>query len=252
MYHLTWWRMARIAALLVIGGLMGLPAARSDITGFGGGANWQSNGSGSVPVFSTCPDNVTLTDSMNGEQTSVFCFDQQNVSAFKVQYTYQYTGANSMDANGNPDPADGATFTIQNDPRGPAVVGGGGGCLGYCGIQSSAGVALNLWHNWVRGSNLLENGSLAPGNAYMDITPVNLLSMDPIQVNLTYDGTTLTEVLLDMTTGDTATLTYNVDIAGDVGGACNGNMAYVGFTGATGGANSTQIISNFSYTYTGP
>jgi hypothetical protein len=252
MYHSRWWRIARIAALLVLGGLMGLPAAQSDINGFGGGANWQSNGplpngTGTVPFFSVCPDNLVLTDSMNGEQSSVFSLDQQNVSKFKVQYTYQYTGANSMDANGNPDPADGVTFTIQNDPRGPNVLGGGGGCLGYCGIQSSAGVALNLWHNWVRGSNLLENGSLAPGNTYLDITPVNLLSMDPIQVNLTYDGTMLTEVLLDTTTGDTTTLTYTVDIVGDVGDT----MAYVGFTGATGGANSFQMISGFSYTFTG-
>jgi hypothetical protein len=254
MYRLTRWRTAGIAALLVIAGRLGLPAARSDINGFGGGANWQSNPSGgNVPVFSTSSDSVTLTDSMNSEASSVFCFDQQNISAFSVQYTYQYTGANSTDAStGNPDPADGVTFTIQNDPRGPAVLGSNGGCLGYCGVRSSAGVALNLWHNWVRGTNLLENGSLAPGNAYLDISPVNLLSMDPIQVNLMYDGTTLTEVLLDTVTNDTTTLTYTVDIVGDVGGASNGNMAYVGFTGATGGANSTQIISNFSYTYTGP
>ena len=252
MNHLTCWRIARIAVLLLAGGLLGLPAARSDITGFGGGANWQSNGSGSVPVFSTCPDNVTLTDAMNGEQSSVFCFDQQNVSSFQVQYTYQYTGATSTDACGNADPADGSTFTIQNDPRGPTALGGGGGCLGYCGLQSSAGVALNLWHNWVRGSNLLTNGALAPANAYQDISPVNLLSMDPIQVTLTYDGTTLTEVLLDTVTNDTTTLTYPIDIVGTTGAACNGNMAYVGFTGATGGANSTQIISNFSFKYTGP
>jgi hypothetical protein len=109
-------------------------------------------------------------------------------------------------------------------------------------------VALNLWHNWVRGSNLLTNGNLAPANAYLDITPVNLLSMDPIQVNLTYDGTTLTEVILDTTTGDTTTLSYDIDIPGSVGDT----MAYVGFTGATGGANSFQTIAGFTFTYTGP
>ena len=69
-------------------------------------------------------------------------------------------------------------------------------------------------------------------------------SGDPIQVNLAYDGSTLSEQLTDLTTGGTWRNDYSgIDLAAATGGA----TAYVGFTGGDGGLNSTQTISDFVF-----
>ena len=69
-------------------------------------------------------------------------------------------------------------------------------------------------------------------------------SGDPIEVNLAYDGSTLTEQLTDLSTGATWSTSYtSVDLAAITGGS----TAYLGFTGGTGGLTSTQTISDFTF-----
>jgi hypothetical protein len=252
MRHSKSYRVASIAALLVVAGCLGLTAVRADITGFNGGCNWQAQGTGgSVPYFSTCPDQLTLTDDMNNEAASAFYLDQQNINSFKAQFTYQMSGG--LDANGNSNPADGMAFVIQE--RGPTALDGSGGCLAWCGISPSIAVALNIYGgraDGIIGTNVFFNGNLTfdcMGNpVYMDSTPVNLRSGDPIQVNLTYDGTTLTETLLDTITGDTNSFSYPIDLVTTLSG---NTSAFVGFTAGTGGAHASQTVTGFSYTYTG-
>jgi hypothetical protein len=91
------------------------------------------------------------------------------------------------------------------------------------------------------GTHLGTNGTVG---AYNSTSPVHLDSGHPIQVSLSYDGTTLTEKLKDLTTLSTFSTSYTVNISSIVG---NGGMAWVGFTGSDGGFTSTQTIGDFSF-----
>ena len=163
--------------------------------------------------------------------------------------------------NGTNPPADGMTFTLQNDPRGPAALGGGGGQLGYSGITPSAALSLNIFptNNPAQtspadgGTLFLTNGQ-QPGTAATNIStlPVSIANQtgvgaNPINVTLTYNpvAQTLVETLVDATAGTNFTTTYNNENLASILG--NNGIAYVGFTGATGGDLSTQQISNFTY-----
>ena len=61
-----------------------------------------------------------------------------------------------------------------------------------------------------------------------------------------YDSTalTFTEFLLDLVTGDSYTNSFTVPA---LSGIVGGNLAYIGFTGATGGAQAGQTVGNFRY-----
>ena len=64
----------------------------------------------------------------------------------------------------------------------------------------------------------------------LSATGINLHSGHIFNVQLAYNGTTLTEVIIDTVTLASVTETYTVNIPAVVGGAA----AYVGFTGGTG------------------
>jgi hypothetical protein len=61
---------------------------------------------------------------------------------------------------------------------------------------------------------------------------------------MTYDGTTLTVTLTDLSNNTVATQTYAVDIPGHVGA----RVGYVGFTGGTGGALAYGEIMTWTWT----
>jgi autotransporter-associated beta strand protein len=124
-------------------------------------------------------------------------------------------------------------------------------------------VAFNIYNgnNETQGTNIAANGVAAGGTPNSLTTPQThnylatpglnntggVASGDPIQVTLQYDGSNnLTETLTDLTTSGTWTNTYAI---GRIATTAAGGTAYVGFTGADGGATSTQTISNFSLTY---
>jgi hypothetical protein len=109
-------------------------------------------------------------------------------------------------------------------------------------------VGLSVWGDHPRGVNFQTQGQL---NRYTDLFcaaggGIDVLSHHPININLTYDGTTLKEDVTDTVTGTTVSFTYTLDVDG-LGITNPDGTAYVGFTGATGGANSDQLISNFKY-----
>jgi hypothetical protein len=61
---------------------------------------------------------------------------------------------------------------------------------------------------------------------------------------MSYDGTTLTMTITDTTTpANTFTTSFPINIAATVGG----NVAFVGFTGGTGGQTATQEILNWTF-----
>ncbi len=214
---------------------------------------------------------VTLTSGVTSQSSSVFLNNQVSVSdttGFTATFTYKsLPGSDGASA-------DGAAFVLQNDPRGTAALGSNGGTLGYGGgtgvaIAPSAAVFFNIYSPGGGQTNFDTNGSTnigsnlsLPGietttgsgfnnsNSTLTGGGVELASGDPIQVSLSYNGPsqTLTEQLVDTVTGGTFVTTYSTDLASVLGGSSGGTqLAYVGFTGATGGETSTQTVSNFSF-----
>ncbi len=212
--------------------------AGSFVTGFGGdGTGWTFNsaGIGGTPVTT---DMLTLTDGANGESRSAFFNTQvQPTGGFTVAFTYTPGGSLG---------ADGTTFTLQNDPRGTAALGGGGGSFGYNGIINSVAVELNIYTGAAGGIGTALGTAATPIPAATPVTPVTLNSGDPISVILVYNASaqTITETLTDSIASTTKTTTFGgVNLLSLLGST----SAYMGFTGATGGANSIQTVSNFVY-----
>ncbi|MGO9112170.1 MAG: autotransporter-associated beta strand repeat-containing protein, partial [Thermoguttaceae bacterium] len=217
------------------------------VNGFGplgDGTGWtgQSTQNGTAYTLPTFASNIlTLTDnaSAGGEATSAFYNTKVPVAgAFTANFTYTPSGNIG---------ADGTAFVLQNAAAGAGALGGSGGALGYGGIQPSAAVEINIYGGNQIGTNYNTNGTTGK---YQATGNVNVASGDPIQVNLSYDGSNyLVETLTDESnTALTFSTTYSV---GSLAATVGGNTAYLGFTGGDGGAVSTQEVSGFSYNFVG-
>ena len=209
------------------------------------GLNWSVSGSGYY-VYSPAPiigNILTLTDGAGGEDRSCFFNNPQYIGAFTASFVYQ-AGGNKA--------ADGATFCLQNDPRGSSALGGGGGQLGIgpaSPVSPSLELELNLFTgngekagylletNGLTGSNGANGNYLAPGN-------VSFNTGDPIGITLNYANPMMTLSFTDAVAQTSMTTNFNV---GDLTQLLGTNAAYVGFTGADGGSTSIQTISNFSF-----
>ncbi len=214
------------------GGTLVVAGARSALTGFGTvGTDSTTNGTATVAA-----DVLTLTTAAGGQAGSLFFNNRVRTNAFTASFTYNATA-------GSGNPADGVTFTFQNDPRGAAALGDGGGALGYGGgaaITPSAALQLNIYQpaGGGRGVTLAANG--ATGGPYTLTAPLELYNTT-VTVNLSYDGTNLTADFND----GTNSFTFG-PVAVDLGSLVGG-QAFVGFTGGTGGEFANQTISNFTY-----
>jgi hypothetical protein len=186
---------------------------------------------------------LRLTDGGDTEAGSGFYTTPLNVQSFTTDFSFQLTNPN----------ADGMAFVIQN--AGTTALGPTGGGLGYGGtggIHSSVAVKFDLYNNAGEGDNstgLYQNGTSPTIPATTLGGNVNLHSGDVFNVQITYDGTTLSMTITDANTpADTFTTSWAVNILGKVGA----NTAYVGFTGGTGGMTATQDILNWTFTSGAP
>lgn len=218
--------------VVVNGGTLVVGGSRSSVTGFGAvGTDSTVNGAANVAA-----DVLTLTPAAGGQAGSLFFNNRVRTDAFTASFTY-----NASAGSGNP--ADGVTFTFQNDPRGATALGDGGGALGYGGgaaITPSASLQLNIYApaGGGRGVTFAANG--ATGGPYTLTAPLELYNTT-VTVNVTYDGTNATATFNDGTNNFTLG-PVPIDL-----GALVGSQAFVGFTGGTGGEFAAQTISNFSY-----
>jgi hypothetical protein len=223
---------AAILAIAVVAAGLGTPAlAGGGINGFNNGVGWTGNNNGTGgPAFTA--STLTLTDGGVGEARSAFYNTTQSIGLFSVEFTYQASmpGGQSL--------ADGATFILQT--QGLSALGNPGGDLGVSGISPSAELEINIFNGHTIGTNFQTGGAISGFNA---TGPVNVASGDPIQFSLTYNGSTLSETLTDLTTSATFNTTYSTDLASVLGGG----TAFVGFTGGTGAGTSEQVISNFVF-----
>ena len=208
------------------------------VANFGGTGNgWTVNSAGitGIPITN---DVLTLTDGNNNEARSAFFNTPQpfaiGSAGFTASFVYQPGGSVG---------ADGVTFMLQNDSRGAAALGGAGGSLGLNGITPSAAHEINIYGGHTIGTNFVTDSSTG---TYNSTGAVNVASGDPINVTLSYDPVhnVINEMLVDPIANTTFMTSYNnINLASTLGA----NTALLGFSGATGGANSTQTISNFSY-----
>jgi cell wall-associated NlpC family hydrolase len=213
----------------------------ADIAGFGGnGSGWTLNSS--PPVAGNI---VQITD-INSYWTarSLFFNEPQFIRKFVATFTWQNSTADS--SGGGPygglyNPADGFVFTLQNQSLG--AIGGLGSSLGYEGIALATGIAFNIYDGHRVGIGYAPTSVGNGSYSYSAVTPVNLLSLNPIDVTLTYDGAILTVRLEDTVTHAIFSTTYTLNLTQGVGGS----KAYVGFTGATGAGAADQRISNFKF-----
>jgi fibronectin-binding autotransporter adhesin len=229
--------------------------ARADLSGFSTFATPNINTNSSTTGIGYGAGNSTFetTNNNGGEAVSGFSSTPQTITSFDLSFTLTVTGGQ----------ADGGSIVIQNSAAGLTDLGASGGSGGYQGSGTNS-IALeweyyNTPSSSATGENVCQDGlgynGAAPTYQYFFNAPNQggngpyyrnlpvLDSGDQIQFNLAYYGTTLTENIVDLTNHTGLTQVYsNVNIPSTVGG----NTAYVGFTGATGGATSTQVISNFT------
>ena len=178
---------------------------------------------------------LQLTNGGSNQGGSAWFNTTQNITQFTNDFAFQLV---------SPD-ADGITFTIQNG--GLTALGLSGGSLGYAGIGNSVAVKFDLYNNSGEGVNsvgLYQNGAL-PITPASDLSSsgINLHSGDKFSVHMTYNGATLAMSITDGTTGAVYNASWSINIPQVIGS----NIAYVGFTGGTGGLTATQNIQTWSF-----
>ena len=125
---------------------------------------------------------LMLTDGNGNEASSAWFNTPQSIkNSLRVKFTYQMMTGTSAG-----DPADGTTFALQN--TGINALGGGGGSMGYTGINNSAAYEINIYGGHVRGAAVGANGAIN----YASVAPVrfegDLTTGDVVNVTLTYDA----------------------------------------------------------------
>ena len=178
---------------------------------------------------------LQLTDNAaTNEEGNAWWKTPVNVQAFTTDFTFQLTQAN----------ANGFTFILQN--AGPTAVGLGGAYMGFGSIGTSVGVKFDLFNQAGEGTNstgLFTNGAEPTVPATTIGGGVNLHSGDVLEAHITYNGTTLTLTITDLTVPASFTTSWPINIPTTVGG----NTAYVGFGGGTGGLTAIQQILSWTY-----
>jgi autotransporter-associated beta strand protein len=227
----------------IVSGVLQLGPANPDLSAGG----WTVNSDGAFPNEGPAISggSITLTDGNGGEGRSAFYGAAiPTNAAFTARFVYQ-----ASQFNGN-ELADGIVAMIQSDSRGLTAMGQPGGQLGYGGPAGSAvtpsiGLALNIYNGAPggRGQALSLGGSI--NTPYSSTSPIDASNGDPIQVTLSYDGSsTLTETLMDLTNSSSYGTSFPV---GNLAAAL-GSSAYFGVSGADGGAVSVQTISGVTFT----
>jgi hypothetical protein len=224
-------------------------------TGFACNGDLDTNGSTRYATISTPQFTGTaarLTDGGGGEAGSIFTVNRLDITHFHTSFVFRIH---------DPANADGMCFVIQGND--PFQLGFSGGGLGYgsdsrtgpIGIPKSLCVKFDIFDNAGEGVNstgLFLDGR-SPTNperdspdvlVNLDGTTINLRSQDRFQVDLMYDGTTLTEKITDLDSGAAPfTTSYTVNIPAHVGG----NTGFIGYTGGTGGLTATQDVQKWTF-----
>jgi hypothetical protein len=188
---------------------------------------------------------LTNTTTLGDEIGAAWFALPVSIGTFSSTFKLQFTNA----------AANGMAFVIQNQPPtsldttanssisgGPTAIGSAATGLGYEGLRSSVAVKFDLYNSPGNTTGLYVNG-VAPTASQVSITGVNLNSGHPLNVILSYDGSTLSMTMTDTVTSGSFSHSWSVNIPSTVGGG----TAYVGFTGATGGLYANQDVLSWTF-----
>lgn len=211
------------------------------------------------PAIATGANVLQLTDA--GHQASSVFTNLKVVNPrkpFHSHFTFNFPTGNTADA-----PADGLTFTVQNDPAGASALGQEGGSFGYAedvnapapGITRSVAVAFNLnyggeEHRYVE---ILKNGSAT----YLVRSEFDVCDCSPT-APVTYTGNTryvwvdyspkthFLKVFIstDATKPSTPLVKKKINLLRVLGG-----RGYAGFTGGTGGSYVTADVKSWTLSH---
>lgn len=224
-------------SLVAVGLALGVSfhTSKADITGFGGsGAGWSLNYAKFDGRPSVGADVLNITDESYHLANSAFHQVPQDIRGFEASFIWL-----CITSNNGYSPGDGFTFVVQR--AGVGAYGGDGNQLGYGGMGHSVALAFNMMDEPTgKGVTLATNGVIGE---YTPTAPVSLRANHEINGTVSYDGTVLSAVLTDLSSGDAFTKEFTVDIPGIVGDS----TAYVGFTAGSGQAYGWQKIRSFSY-----
>ena len=208
--------------------------------GFGTGDNWTLNtdGFGSVPSFPN-PDDLELTDGGGSEASSAFYNLAEYAAGFTASFTYT-----AQDAQ-----ADGTCFIIQNSTLGVGALGAAGGSLGFAGaipdITNSVALEIDLYSFVGIGIGTNGNTFATDSILYGPTGGIYVNSGDPITFDLAYTNSILYVNMTDESTAVTYSTNYDIGpMTAILGGT---DLAYIGFSGGTGGLASVQDVTNFVF-----
>ena len=203
---------------------------------------------------------LSLTDGSTNEAGSAFSPSVVGVQSFYLNFMFQITPIYTGEFTYEPI-ADGLTFVFQN--QGPTALGAYGEYLGYgspsAPIGKSVAVKFDLYDNAGEGSSstgIYLNGAtptvpaVSTGSVSLQRSEsrVGYVAGDFFNINMSYDGSTLTVSIMDEDDGLISTHSYTVDLPAIVGA----NTAFIGLTGSTGGLTATQSIYNLQFNSTAP
>jgi hypothetical protein len=196
---------------------------------------------------------LTNTAAAGGQASTVFTKDKVDITGkWTTQFDFQATAV----------AADGFAFAIQNNSN--TFVGGGGGGGAYNGIGANAlGIGFDTYDSHsTTGAFIGDNGptsndevnnpyttGIGTGhgiNLNQNNTGVDLHSGRNMRAILTYDGTNLSEMVIDLDDPTRTPFNYNYG-AVNLTSVLGGNTAWMGFTGATGGAFENVDIKNWTF-----
>jgi hypothetical protein len=211
----------------------------------------QFNGS---TLFSADEHIIRLTNNFN-QAGSVFTTDKVSASEWSTTFWIR------LHEGTQPNIADGLTFTLQ--ANNPSALGGGGGGLGYQGINHSVAIKFDVFDNQGETNNstgVFVNGNFpgiahAPGEVNVPLNPavVNLRDQHRKRIEIDYDVSILqlhVKITDEQHDGGPTFVEqfYTLDIPAFLGQ----DAAYVGFTGGTGGSYSLQDILGWVLPQTEP
>jgi len=241
-----------------VGGIYDGPSMDIQLNGNAAGAGFNVPG-----IYDADGDGVgtlRMMNTNNDTTTSAYSVDKVKITGkWVTQFDFQM---------GAPFTADGFAFAIQNNSN--TFVGGGGGGGGYDGIGAKAlGIGFDTYNNHsstgaFKGNNgptsndETNDPTLNPGlgfNHGLNLNPnasgVDLHNARKLRAIISYDGTNLSEYVVDLENGNRVVFNYNygaVDLQALMGGS---DTAWVGFTSATGGANEQVDILAWTWSNQG-